>query len=152
MFSKIEKQWTTKTGLEAVVVMTTLGTRNGYIVKKLDTPLQSYRHTINFEDIEKWTPKLIEKQKTINDIEVHGGITYADYHSELQEYVIGFDCNHAWDLPDWETADKLFGNDPDYLKHLDIRKQSYRPLDAEIRTLDYCIRQCEKLAEQLQVV
>lgn len=42
------------------------------------------------------------------DLEVHGGITFSDYLSEIMdledmnledEYVLGFDCNHAGDNP-----------------------------------------------------
>ena len=148
MHTKIEKQWTTESGHKALIVMTTMGTRNGYIEIALDPLLEAYCSSVSFEDIQKWTPDLIAKQEYINDISVHGGITF------LGELVggtraVGFDCNHAWDAPDWDTADELFGDDPDYLKHLASRK-SMKPFDDEVvRTLSYVIEQCESLSTQL---
>ncbi len=41
-----------------------------------------------------------------DEYEVHGGITYTGWHRENQdEWVIGFDCNHAMDNPEIENAE-----------------------------------------------
>ena len=150
----IEKEWTTKSGLKAYVSMTTFGTRNGYVEYTLKEPLTSYCYSINFDEVHLWTPELIKKQKLINDIEVHGGITFNGTlkYDEIPNPVVGFDCNHAWDAPDWEAADKLYGNDIEYRKFRDSGVSSYVLSDAIVRTLDYVVDQCESLATQLKAL
>lgn len=149
----IEKEWITESGLKAYVVMSTFGTRNGYVEYTLEKPLKYYCHSIDFDEASLWTTEAIKKQEAINNIEVHGGITFNGRlnYNEIKNPVVGFDCNHAWDAPDWETADKLYGNDEEYLKFKSIRKDRFtQPYYAKIRTLDYVVEQCEKLAEQLK--
>ena len=42
----------------------------------------------------------------LDEYEAHGGINYTDWHLENQdEWVIGFDCNHATDNPEIENAE-----------------------------------------------
>jgi len=149
MFTKVEKEWTTEAGFKAVAVMTTFGTRNGYIEIDLDPRLEYYCSSVNLDTIEDWTPDLIAKQRHINNLEVHGGVTFLGKILGGRK-AIGFDCNHAWDAPDWDTADKLFGDDPDYQLLVDSRKSMYEPTDAVVRTLDYVIAECESLAKQLK--
>ena len=151
MHTIVEKEWTTKAGLRAVVVMTTMATRNGYVEFTPETMLEYYCYSIQFEDIEKWTPELIAKQRKVNALEVHGGPSFIGTLKGGMK-AIGFDCGHAWDAPNWDEADVLFGDDEDYLKFRETRKSMTVYPDEEQRSLEYVIEQCELLAAQLKEI
>lgn len=79
----IEKRWSYK-GYDCIVTYTeteTMAWRCGYVV--------------------------IGKTKGINteSIKCHGGITCAEHHYKLNEFVIGFDCAHWGDSTDVCTLD-----------------------------------------------
>lgn len=79
---------------------------------------------------------LSDTEKFINNIEVHGGITFADkaYWKENDDkWYFGFDCVHAGDLSLLDF----------YFKEIPPSK------DSAYRTKDYVISECDKLAEQL---
>jgi hypothetical protein len=120
----IEKDWTVG-DYRAIVVMTDMGHRCGYIgvLKEhkafgieyytLDIPLDK----INAEVLEK-----IPAMQSVNNIEVHGGLTYAS-NSVLDindgRWYFGYDCAHYNDTP-------------------------------EKCTLEYCVSECESLIKQLE--
>jgi hypothetical protein len=66
-------------------------------------------------------------------IEVHGGLTYG------KGATYGFDCDH-------------YGDKPDLNLRSDECKLSYRYFDiyGEVRSLEFCIKQCESMAEQFK--
>jgi hypothetical protein len=70
------------------------------------------------------------------DVEVHGGLTYGNGAT------FGFDCAHYNDKKDIN----LMGEE--YRKVYEM----YPPMlgDGEVRTLEYCIEECERLAAQLK--
>lgn len=162
MSRTIEKDWTTEAGLRAVVVMTSMGHRCGYVGIGTDHALfgvdYSERHpllTLNPErSTEKMSPIqiLIGASKGMDELstpeyvfEVHGGITYAGYGDgkypvESNLWWYGYDCGHAGDLPapDSELA-KIYA-------------KSGMDREGEHRSLDYCIAECESLASQLTKV
>lgn len=88
--------------------------------------------------------------------DVHGSITYSDFHQEWTEendtrWYFGFDCGHAGDANDYRTA----------LRHGLISEEHYKYMvslyerfgvDGEVRSLQYCIEECEHLAEQLYLI
>ena len=66
-------------------------------------------------------------------IDVHGGVTYAEHYKD--GFWIGFDCAHLGDAPD-----PLF------------KKTAYKSHFEElgvVRTLEYCMEECESIAKQL---
>jgi hypothetical protein len=70
------------------------------------------------------------------DIEVHGGLTYSDGAK------FGFDCAHYHDKKDVNLMSE---------EYREVYKKYPPPFDdGEIRTLEYCIEQCERLAAQLK--
>jgi hypothetical protein len=121
-------------GLRCVVlVLTDRGYRCGYV----GVPKEHVCYGKHYNDIES--------------IEIHGGLTFSS-KQENEDYPLypqaglwwfGFDCAHAWDLPD----PNLVKNDK--LKSIIHRDYIYRNDDAEIRTLEYVRKECVKLAEQL---
>jgi hypothetical protein len=73
--------------------------------------------------------------------EVHGGITFSEYDEPCDKggpddaWWIGFDCAHAWDLPDPSL--------PGYQAEYD-----YRCGDSVLRDQEYVEAQCRSLCEQ----
>lgn len=108
-----------------------------------------------------------------NDLEVHGGVTYADYCSghvchtpkEGQPdnvWWFGFDCAHCWDLVPWMVAQKLklkwpvldeagtvYVSSPN--AELDELEAEARLFAHDVyRDVEYVKGQCRYLAEQLK--
>lgn len=88
-------------------------------------------------------------------LECHGGITYAeDYlatvsNDEDDVWYIGFDCAHAWDSPDYEKALELYKDNQEACKDLQKRMENGYLMLGDVRTLDYCIKECEKIVDQV---
>ena len=122
---KIEKTWTTKAGYQATVKIMPQGHRCGYVTLPDGHPCNG---------------------KDYNDlaIQVHCGLTYGGGAT------FGFDCAHYCDKPDmnlmsesFKQAYEKFGK-PEYVCYLD---HSYFPT---VKTLDFCIEQCESMAAQFK--
>lgn len=116
----IERDWITKAGLRAVVIANDRGYRCGY-VGVASSEIFSEAHLNN------------------NLFTVHGGITYSDSNSqypvESNLHWLGFDCMHFGD-----------GVDPSIL----AENIPYYPNPQKIvRTLEFCVAECENLALQL---
>lgn len=154
---QVEKDWVTESGLRAVVVMTTSGHRCGYVGLPESHPLHGVPYSAqtpnlkpNMErTIEKMSPILVfaaalrgsdEELNTPEYVfEVHGGLTYSgkgDYPVESDLWWFGYDCAHHGDRPE-----------PGY-----EMSKYYSPSDGEVRTLDYCVGECESLAGQISKV
>jgi len=73
-------------------------------------------------------------EQAINDIDVHGGITYSGDRKEDGNWWFGFDCGHFGDLClyqlDYNLGDSC----------------------AVYKDKDYCIKQCKNLAEQIKEI
>lgn len=123
---KVEKDWTTASGLRAVVIATSMGHRCGYVGVSKDHPLFG---------------------KDYNDVgvDVHGGLTFSSteigkYPVESDLHWFGYDCIHLGDARDLNLMDE------DHRKFYENRC-FYE--DGVVRSLAYCERECESLAEQL---
>jgi hypothetical protein len=86
-------------------------------------------------------------------IDVHGGLTYAGEGSKGYPaasrglWWFGFDCGHYNDLPspEWLAAA------PPSMQRLHREMSSVDPTRVH-RSLDYCVRECESLAQQLATI
>lgn len=118
--SRAEKTWITKAGYPAVVVVQPMGHRCGYVQIPKDHP---------------------EAGKDYDDIEVsvHGEITYSSKNTKGT--VFGFDCAH------WGDAPNLNLMEPEYRKVYD---EFEMPQTGTVRSLEFCIEQCESMAEQFK--
>ncbi len=118
----LEKDWSTKAGLRAVVLKDEeMGHRMGYVAVPKGHPTFGAGYGSSL----------------LSEIDVHGGLTYADGHGEYpieapDLWWLGYDCAHSGDLVPGLVA--RFGS----MGQHDV-----------LRTLDYCERECERLAEQL---
>ena len=154
---KVEKDWIYE-NLRCVVVMTVLGHRCGYVGVPKNHSLygKKYDEKIEISEFEKQKfemseigkrgviPFLLREYITIDTFfDVHGGITYADgesnYPVESDLWWFGYDCAHSGDEKDLSVID-------DELKDFFIK---YPYPGGVIRTLEYCISECESLATQL---
>ena len=139
----IMKEWATESSLKAIVTFNDRGYYCGYVVVD---PFPSVINPLpyGFKDEEKLPPQLQRIQDLIDDINVHGGITFANYLGHLgrhADYAIGFDCAHCTDTPDAALVEKLFLSSE---KVLDLGLNSGIPV-----SIDYVIEQAESLAKQL---
>jgi hypothetical protein len=125
----IEANWTTQSGLPAAVVIHPAGHRCGYV----GVPESSTHYEQHYDELA---------------VQVHGGLTYSggndDYPVERSDtWWFGFDCAHSQDQadPDLMAAE--------YRKYHDRRiSMTFRNVGV-IRSLEFCIEQCESLAQQL---
>lgn len=151
-------------GLRCVVIMLDRGYRCGYVGIPKEHPLYGISYSQKHELLKKTDienkpignrgilPLFIAGLK--NDLEnlspdiyfdVHGSITYAnndeEYPVENKDNLwwFGYDCNHSGDAPDLDFMSEK-------------RKKYYNPYfnrNGVVRSLNYCISECKKLAEQL---
>ena len=161
----VEKDWTTSAGFRAVVLMTSMGHRCGYVGLPAGHPL----HGIDYSDpcpalkppaddelVGKRSPLALicaagdasRMQSPEMVFNVHGGITYAGGKEAYPApsdglWWFGYDCAHAGD-----------GKSPEYLAE-QRRKYPDEPFmwsdyeGDEYRDLDYCVAECESLASQI---
>jgi len=133
MAHTVEKTWITAAGLNAVVLMVDGGRhRCGYVAVPEGHPL----HGVGYGSIE-------------DDIDVHGGITFAGgrngYPAEGDGlWWFGYDCAHAGDAPGPQYVEMMRSQYPNmsYMCYDD---------DGVHRDLAYCEVECERLAAQLAV-
>ena len=115
--SKIEKQWTTAAGYQAEVVATPMGHRCGYVTVPEGHPCAGK----DYDEL---------------DVDVHGGLTYADGHQ------FGFDCAHLYDAKDPALMSDRYRNIYERWPRLEE--------GGTVKTLEFCVAECEKLAAQLK--
>ena len=133
----VEKTFEHK-GLACAVVMTAMGHRCGYV------GVPEYH-------------MLFETRFTAADVNVHGGLSYSDgdpdYPIESKLWWFGFDCAHGYDKRDFETAEKLFKDNPEALNILEnIRQANFENDLGKLWTLEDVEEECKQLAEQLALV
>lgn len=134
MKPNIEADWVTSSGLRAVVVIHPAGHRCGYVA----VPTGHKHHSDDYDNV---------------NVDVHGGLTYAggDKHQYPVEadgsWWFGYDCAHLGDARDPELMQGEFKEVYD--------KGLMRDMHFEgdvVRSLEYCVNQCESLARQLSEV
>lgn len=127
---RLEKTWTTEAGLMAAVVVQDHGSRCGYV----GVPKDHAAAGKSYDEL---------------DIDVHGGLTYDGCNTEYPApsdglWWFGYDCAH------WGDARDPALMTPDYKELYD--KGMFGSLDdyGVVRSLEFCVEQCESLAKQLK--
>lgn len=164
MAHEIEKVWE-HNGYTCVVLMTDMGHRCGYVGIPTTHPLHGVEHNkhsdklkdffevaqerpikeahVNFLLLLCWDGKQIRPDICF---QVHRGLTYSGNSNmypipnEDGLWWFGYDCGHAGDARD---LTKMRRSDISFFKDWN---------DGVLRTLDYCITECEYLAEQLHML
>lgn len=131
MSANVEADWVTGAGLRAAIVIHPSGHRCGYV----GVPEGNQYHGKDYNDV---------------DADVHGGLTFAggseDYPvANKGLWWLGYDCAHLYDARDPELMSGEYKElyDKGMLRAFDFDEGSV------IRTLEYCVSQCESLAKQL---
>ena len=135
MSFEVEKDWVTRAGLRAVVIMNdSSGSRCGYVGIEKSHPLFGVSY---HEETRVLKTNLHDLDSPASFFEVHGGLTYSgsggEYPVPSELHWFGYDCEHAGDIPKPGSA----------------MWRLYRDYEGVHRTLDYCIDECESLAQQL---
>lgn len=151
----IEKQWTTEAGLVAIVLITDLGHRCGYVGVDKDHPLfgveysESSPAVVNLPQDEQVGKRGVmsmlfqagEEQWRLDAVfDVHGSLTYSGESDRLGEglWWFGFDAGHYGDAPDLSK-----------IENPRMRQAMGRMGTGTIRSLRYMADECESLARQL---
>lgn len=164
MSSGLIKDWITKAGFRAAVVMTRFGHHCGYVGVPKGHPLHGAQYhdphpalqaPPEGEPVGKRSPIAIlcaaldesRMQSPEMVFNVHGGITYSSGENDYPVpsdglWWFGYDCNHLGDSPSYEVVQARRDQYP------------YQPFmwgntDGAFRDLDYCINECESLAQQI---
>jgi hypothetical protein len=162
MSYKVEKDWEHK-GLRCVVIAGSIGHRCGYVGVSASHPL----YGIGYDDtiplallpvLQKVKEGPIGKRGIMDLLtfqednprvgilfDVHGSITYSGgkdgYPVESDLWWFGYDCAHVGDAKD----PSILGEEQ---KEFEARYPHFYD-DGVIRDLDYCISECESLADQI---
>jgi len=121
-------------GYPCVVLFQPIGFRTGYVGIRSEKTIKA----INIEEIN-----------------CHGGITYAKNHLYGQKdqdiFWIGFDCGHCFDGYDAEKIKEYYKDNERVMKSFVIMQTFYRERnkELEVRTLEYAEEECKKIVEQL---
>ncbi len=96
-----------------------------------------YRHPHGYRCGYVEAPDSLNKYRSkLEDLDVHGGVTFLEHFSPIDyertlNLWVGFDCLHAGD-------------------GLTFHPKEYEGLfNGEVRSLEYCIEECERLIDQL---
>lgn len=120
-YTKVIKDWTTASGLRAVILLVRGSHHCGYVEvpERLGNP--------DYDE------------SPIMELNVHGGVTYAGELPEMDgKYVVGYDCAHYGDL--MKCPEELKGTSMEH---------SFMYSEGIWRDVDYCTNECESLANQL---
>ena len=172
---KIEQVWIHK-GNICVVIMTSMGYRCGYVGIPINHVLYEEKHNKEVEylsDLKEVLSKSEIGKRGIIDVlifnykdgvspvdlfDVHGSLTYSEnnpypiniwynfqlnYRSKATVFYhpwwFGYDCGHSGDAKEMTIVD-------DFVRELELKY----PTGGILRSLDYCITECENLSNQLE--
>lgn len=162
---RIEKDFEHE-GLRCVVIMTPMGHRCGYVGLPKGHPLYGVDYNTKTKALSaKSMPDVPTKKIGVGQMlkamlgeyneesispemffSVHGGITYSGggeqskYPVESDLWWFGFDCAHFGDGKDLSVVSES----------MRAIKTMY-PTHGVLRTTEYCVKECESLAEQLAI-
>lgn len=120
-YTKVIKDWTTASGLRAVILLVRGSHHCGYV------------------ELPEHLGKPDYDESPIMELNVHGGVTYAGELPEMDsKYVAGYDCAHYGDL--MKCPEELKGTSMEH---------SFMYSEGIWRDVDYCTNECESLAKQL---
>jgi hypothetical protein len=107
-------------------------TESGYAAKVLTHPAG---HRCGYVMLPENHPCYGKEYGDVDGIDVHGGLTYS------YKGMFGFDCSHWGDAKDPSITDPTF---------IRIDLEFDRP--GTIKTLDFCITECESMAKQFKAM
>jgi len=141
----VEDFWEVKPNFYGQILINTYyASRNGYCCFKLPKGVVDNL----FSDLEKnpLRKRISEILGKLEDLDVHGGITYY-LQKEKDFLIIGFDTNHSFDIPDYESMEKyeFFKEHKEQI----IERLSYKSDNCDIITFDFVKNEVNKLVNQV---
>ena len=141
------------TGYPCLAQRGPVGAWCGYVAVPVDHPtagLDYYSSPFELKDFETLTVARVNAQRAVNDIEVHGGLTYAGndrIHAMAAKgaWWFGFDCAHSRDY-----CPRI--HQPDHAVLGLGCPAGWGDARIEYRTLEYVREQSAKLAAQLAAI
>lgn len=119
--------------LPCVVILTSMGHRCGYVGVPETHPLFGK----DWGDV---------------DVDVHGGLTYAEPSGDgypkgvaYPTWWFGFDCAHSWDAPDMDALEKFLPT----AQFKRVSQWAHAYSESEVRSQAYVEAECRSLADQL---
>lgn len=161
MNHKVKKEWTTKSGLDAIIALVspTMPHYCGYVgVPEDHLAFGMEGYAFLDSDESKYTEKYLNIMHQINAINVHGGITFAqeaedDYPSSVRDvWWFGFDAAHAGDATAWEDGKELLETDEEKEVAKTTKGIIGKCETDTVNGFDYMEEQCEILAKQLKEI
>lgn len=123
-YTKVIKDWITKSGLRAVILLVRGSHHCGYV------------------ELPERLGKPGYDESPIMELNVHGGVTYAGNLPEMDgKYVVGYDCAHYGDY--MKCPEELKGTDMEKLWAFD---------NGVWRDEEFCTNECESLAKQISEI
>ncbi len=168
MSFKVEKDWITPAGFRAVVIMSEMGHRCGYVGVPSGHSLHGVSYNQSTPALARVAPDTrvgsrgaitvfcaqADDNGTFDNtpeltFDVHGSLTFASGHADYPVphdglWWFGFDCAHAGDETDIEAIE-----DPVYRQHK-LRMQILFPTGGVVRDLYFVTQHCESLADQIK--
>lgn len=144
-YTYIERQWTYKNH-QCAVTFLAHGHRCGYVLpnSQIFNLVSISMLSVALENITPHTYLIAPLQLRFNELSVHGGVTFFNRHPSLPAgRHVGFDCNHYGDAPDLETLKQY--ESAGLLK----ARSTSTIYPGIVRSLDFCVVQCEHLVDQL---
>ena len=159
------KSWKTKAGLQAVVFLVSPAHPHycGYVAVPKEHKAFGCEYYVFFEEGTTYEKEFRSIQEQVNEISVHGGLTYAEETNTILKYPavfdnnvywFGFDAAHSGDAINWEEG-KILIETTEERKQAEISKRITEkfPIESDtIKNLDYMVEECELLATQLMEI
>jgi len=133
----IEKIFSYK-GYSCVVILHGFGHRCGYV----GVPKGHATYGLHYDELD--------------DISVHGGLTYSKgsseaypIYTEKEMWWFGFDCAHCFDGKDYQAVYRHIPACREQIKRLQEVDLKYFDDSLEVRTTRYVVKECKQLVNQL---
>jgi len=154
-----------ETNLDCMIRRNSIGVWCGYVGVPEEHPAYGkHYHEFEFNDDKCENTEIDYAQKKINDIEVHGGLTFAGpcsedeketgicHKSDKEVYWFGFDCGHVYDYMPGMGADVLALDDiSEQTKNLFETMRNRKDFET-YRDMDYAKAEVKSLAKQLSEI
>lgn len=170
MYVEKEYRWR---GMKCKVVCQEFGYRCGYVGVRPNSVL--FLRSVDGCDFTSARPASDTVDAMVDGLNVHGGITYTgalealtdDTPESFRWWFFGFDCHHAGDMVDeniiQEHRNRNLINDSRYNTQMSFARSQHASFGHShghsfglnfvfVRTLDFCINQCNHLAQQIWAI
>lgn len=136
----VKKDWITKSGHRAVIVLTS----------------PCLPHYCGYVGVKANNSQFEKEYDSIENINIHEGLIYSDRKEDYPVtkskdiWWFGFDTAHFNDYIDWEAGKELLETEEEKKENKEMKKIMNNHDGSTLRTLEYVYNQCESLSRQLK--